>query len=109
MTGKLEWLNDRVGQWGRWTAAAPFYIESSDEVSFTATDGRDICIHEIDRSGSVLQSSVDSNPRPLTGYGEPEVFVTIVSQLAPKRISPARSTRPSGSTGSAPCGSTSGS
>jgi hypothetical protein len=78
MTGKLEWLNDRVGQWGRWTAAAPFYIESSEEVSFTATDGRDICIHEIDRSGSVLMSSVDSNPRPLTGYGEPEVFVTIV-------------------------------
>ena len=78
MTGKLEWLNDSVGQWGRWTAAAPFFIESSEEVSFTATDGRDICIHEIDRSGSVLFSTVDSNPRPLVAYGEPEVFVTIV-------------------------------
>jgi hypothetical protein len=78
VTGKLEWLNDRVAQWGRWTAAIPFVIESSDEVSFSSTDGRDICIHEIDRSGSVLLSSVDSNPRPLMGFGDSEVFVTIV-------------------------------
>ena len=53
-------------------------LESSEEVSFTATDGRDICIHEVDRSGSVLLSSVDPDPRPLMGYGDPEVFLTIV-------------------------------
>ena len=47
-------------------------------MSFSATDGRDICIHEIERSGSVLLSSVDSDPRPLMGYGDAEVFVTVV-------------------------------
>jgi hypothetical protein len=50
MTGKLEWLNESAYTWGRWTAGVPHVIEQSDEVSFTATEGRDICIHEIDRS-----------------------------------------------------------
>ncbi len=77
MTGKVEWLNDSVFQWGRWTAAAPFVIESSDEVSFTATEGRDIYIHEVDRSGSVLLTSVDPNPQPLASFGDPGVFLTI--------------------------------
>ena len=77
MTGKVEWLNDSVFQWGRWTAAAPFVIESSDEVSFTATEGRDIYIHEVDRSGSILLSSVDPNPQPLTSFGDTGVFLTI--------------------------------
>ncbi|HET6642962.1 MAG TPA: hypothetical protein VFG93_06775, partial [Gaiellaceae bacterium] len=78
MAGKLEWLNESVRTWGRWTAAQSMDLEFSDEVSFTATEGRDICIHETDRSGSVLLSSVDADPRPLMGYGDPEVFLTIV-------------------------------
>ncbi|MGC1954110.1 MAG: hypothetical protein WA970_16365 [Gammaproteobacteria bacterium] len=77
MTGKLEWLNESAYRSGRWTAAIPYVIEQSDEVSFTATEGRDICIHEIDRSGSVLLSSVEPDPRPLMGYGDAEVFLTI--------------------------------
>jgi hypothetical protein len=77
MTGKLEWLNESVYRWGRWTAAIPQVIESSEEVSFTAEEGRDICIHEIDRSGSVLLSTVEPDPRPLMGYGDAEIFVTI--------------------------------
>ena len=72
VTGKLEWLNDSVS-----TAAIPMFLDSSEEVSFTATEGRDIRIHEIDRSGSVLLSSVDRDPRPLMGYGDAEVFLTI--------------------------------
>ena len=63
---------------GRWTAAAPFAIHQWGEVSFSATDGRDICIHEIDRSGSVLLSTVDPDPRPLVANGDAEVFATIV-------------------------------
>jgi hypothetical protein len=99
MTGKLEWLNESAYRWGRWTAAIPQVIEQSEEVSFTATEGRDICIHEIDRSGSVLLSSVEPDPRPLMGYGDAEVFLTIVSRLASRRIFPVPSTPPSGSTG----------
>ena len=109
MTGKLEWLNVRRESWGRWTAAIPMVLESSDEVSFTATEGRDICIHETDRSGSVLLSSVDSDPRPLMGYGDPEVFLTIVFATGLEEELSAPSPRPSGSTGLAPCDSTSGS
>jgi hypothetical protein len=78
MPGKLEWLNESLRTWGRWTSAIPMVLESSEEVSFTASDGRDICIHETDRSGAVLLSSVDNDPRPLMGYGDPEVFLTIV-------------------------------
>jgi hypothetical protein len=78
MAGKLEWLNESVRMWGRWTAAVPMEREFSEEVTFTAEDGRDICIHETDRSGSVLLSTVDEDPRPLTGYGDPEVYLTIV-------------------------------
>ena len=63
---------------GRWTAAAPFAIHQWGEVSFSATDGRDICIHEIDRSGSVLLSTVDPDPRPLVANGDAEVFATVV-------------------------------
>ena len=78
MTGKLEWLNESVYRWGRWTAAVPFAIHQWGEASFSATDGRDICIHEIDRSGSVLLSTVDPDPRPLVANGDAEVFVTVV-------------------------------
>ena len=78
MTGKLEWLNESVYRWGRWTAAVPFAIHQWGETSFSATDGRDICIHEIDRSGSVLLSTVETDPRPLVANGDAEVFVTVV-------------------------------
>jgi hypothetical protein len=78
VAGKLESLNVSARSWGRWTAAISMDHEYSEEVSFTAADGRDICVHETDRSGSVLLSSVDANPRPLVGYGDPEVFLTIV-------------------------------
>lgn len=74
MTAKLEWLNHYVPQSGQWIPGQPLVIESWNEVSFSAAAGRDLRIHETDRSGSVLLSPVGG---PLMGYGEAEVFLTL--------------------------------
>jgi hypothetical protein len=75
MAGKLEWLNHFVPLSGQWTAGQPEILESSNQVSFTAAAGRDLRIHETDRSGSVLLSPVGG---PLMGYGDAEVFLTVI-------------------------------
>jgi hypothetical protein len=73
MTAKLEWLNHYVPVSGQWTAGDPMVLESWNEVSFSAAAGRDLRIHETDRSGSVLLSPVGT----LMGYGDAEVFLTV--------------------------------
>ena len=80
MTAKLEWLNHYVPVSGQWSAGQPMILESSNQVSFTAAAGRDLRIHETDRSGSVLLSPVGG---PLMGYGDAEVFLTIVFATPP--------------------------
>lgn len=75
MAGKLEWLNLYVPVSGQWTPGQPMILESSDQKSFTAAGGRDLRIHETDRSGAVLLSPVGG---PLMGYGDAEVFLTII-------------------------------
>lgn len=75
VTGKLEWLNHFVSLSGQWTAGQPEHLESSNQVSFTAAAGRDLRIYETDRSGSVLLSPVGG---PLMGYGDAEVFLTVI-------------------------------
>jgi hypothetical protein len=71
----LEWLNHFVPVSGQWTAGQPMFLESSNEVSFTAAAGRDLRIHESSRSGSVLLLPVGG---ALIAYGDAEVFLTIV-------------------------------
>ena len=71
---KLEWLNHFIYQSGQWAAGQPVHLESYNEVTFTAAAGRDLRIHETDRSGSVLLSPTGAN---LLGYGDAEVFLTI--------------------------------
>ena len=71
----LEWLNHFVYQSGQWTAGQPMHLESFVEQQFTAPAGRDLQIHESARSGSVLLSPVGG---PLIGYGDAEVFLTVV-------------------------------
>jgi hypothetical protein len=71
---KLEWLNLFVPETGTWTAGQSTVLERFNEVSFTAAAGRDLRIHETDRSGSVLLSPVGA---PLLGYGDAEVFLTV--------------------------------
>jgi hypothetical protein len=75
MTAKLEWLNHYVPLSGQWTAGDPMVLESWNEVSFSAAAGRDLRIHETERSGSVLLSPVGG---PLMGYGDAEVFLTVI-------------------------------
>jgi hypothetical protein len=70
----LEWLNHFVYQSGQWTTGQPMHLESFNEVTFTATGGRDLEIHETARSGSVLLSATGG---PLQGAGDAEVFLTI--------------------------------
>jgi hypothetical protein len=74
MAAKLEWLNHYVAVSGQWTAGQPWVLESWNDVSFSAANGRDLRIHETDRSGSVLLSPVGG---PLMGYGDAEVFLTV--------------------------------
>jgi hypothetical protein len=71
----LEWLNHFVAQSGQWMPGQPEWLESSKEVNFTATGGRDIRVHETARSGSVLLSPEGGD---LTSYGDAEVFLTII-------------------------------
>jgi hypothetical protein len=71
----LEWLNHFVDQRGEWTPGQTDYLSSSAEVNFTATGGRDIRVHETARSGSVLLSPAGG---ALMGYGDAEVFLTVV-------------------------------
>jgi hypothetical protein len=71
----LEWLNHFVYQSGQWTAGQPMHLESFVEQTFTAPPGRDLQIHESARSGSVLLSPAGG---PLIGYGDAEVFLTVV-------------------------------
>jgi hypothetical protein len=80
MAGKLEWLNHYVPVSGQWTAGQPMVLESSNQVSFTAAAGRDLRFHETDRSGSVLLSPFGG---PLMGYGDAEVFLTIIFATPP--------------------------
>jgi hypothetical protein len=70
----LEWLNHYVDQSGQWSAGQTMHLESSNDVTFTATTGRDLRIHETSRSGSVLLSPQGGE---LMGYGDAEVFLTI--------------------------------
>jgi len=49
-------------------------------MSFSATAGRNLRIHETDRSGSVLLSPAGG---PLMGYGDAEVFLTLTYANAP--------------------------
>jgi hypothetical protein len=70
----LEWLNHYVYQSGQWSAGQPMSIDSYNEVTFTATAGRDLRIHETSRSGSVLLSGQGG---PLEGYGDAEVYLTV--------------------------------
>jgi hypothetical protein len=74
MAAKLEWLNHYVPVSGYWQPGQPHVLESSNQVAFTAAAGRDLRIHETDRSGSVLLSPVGAD---LVGYGDAEVFLTI--------------------------------
>jgi hypothetical protein len=74
MAPPLEWLNHFVYQSGQWTAGQPVHLESYNEVTFSATAGRDLRIHESSRSGSVLLSPAGG---ALLGYGDAEVFLTI--------------------------------
>jgi hypothetical protein len=71
----LEWLNHFVGQSGQWMPGQPEVLESSVEVNFTASGGRDIRVLETARSGSVLLSPEGGD---LTSYGDAEVFLTIL-------------------------------
>src|SRR6187431_3088463 len=107
MTAKLEWLNHYVPQSGQWIPGQPLVIESWNEVSFSAAAGRDLRIHETDRSGSVLLSPVGG---PLMGYGDAEVFLTLTFANPPagpadSSIGLPRCTRRFGLTTCASCGS----
>lgn len=68
-----EWLNHFVYQAGQWTAGQPMSLESWNEVSFTATSGRDLRIHETARSGSVTLSPQGG---PIEAFGDAEVYLT---------------------------------
>ena len=70
----LEWLNHFVDQFGQWSAGQPMYFSSSNDITFTASSGRDLRLHETSRSGSVLLSPQGGD---LIGYGDAEVFLTI--------------------------------
>ena len=70
----LEWLNHYIDQSGQWSTGQAMHLESSNDITFTATGGRDLRIHEMSRSGSVLLSPQGGE---LVGYGDAEVFLTI--------------------------------
>ena len=70
----LEWLNHHVYQSGQWSAGQPMHLESWNDITFSAANGRDLRLHETSRSGSVLLSPQGGE---LIGYGDAEVFLTV--------------------------------